>query len=157
MRLKFKVVSKASLLFILACASLFLPYMFLVESTVLDGGHFIWAIYFELLFLATICILWYKIYYEIIFAKIENGVLFYRHFFFIKKSIKKEDIKGFKIGNEDSDFLVLYNGNGKKIFFIRTDFYTNYYDFIDELKIENLGVYYTRSQRFIRKIFNKRD
>ena len=157
MRLKFKVVSKASLLFILACVSLFLPYIFLRGTVLLKNGNYLLFIWVELLFLATIYILWCKIYYEIIFAKIENGVLFYRHFFFIKKSIKKEDIKGFKIGNEDSDFLVLYDGNGKKIFFIRTDFYTNYYDFIDELKIENLGVYYTKSQRFIRKIFNKRD
>lgn len=157
MRLKFKVVSKASLLFILACVSLFLPYIFLRGTVLLKNGNYLLFIWVELLFLATICILWYKIYYEIIVAKIENGVLFYKHLFFIKKSIKKEDLKGFKIGNEDSDFLVLYDGKDKKMFFIRTDFYTNYYDFIDELKIENLGVYYTRSQRFIRKIFNKRD
>jgi len=76
--------------------------------------------------------------------------------FFIKKTIKIEDIKGFKVGSEESDFLVLYDKEDKKLFVIRMDFYSNYYDFIDEIKAKDIGIYYTIFQRIIKKIFRKK-
>ncbi|WP_299183602.1 hypothetical protein [uncultured Chryseobacterium sp.] len=155
-KLKFKKISIAPVIFILGCLSLFLPYAFLSETNLLTKGHFLWLFYFELLFLFTIFFLWYKIYYEIIFARVENNILYYRRLFFIKKTIKIEDIKGFKVGSEESDFLVLYDKEDKKLFVIRMDFYSNYYDFIDEIKAKDIGIYYTIFQRIIKKIFRKK-
>ncbi len=155
-RLKFKKISTAPIVFIIACISLFSPYMFILKTNLLAERDFFWLLYFELLFLFTIFFLWYKVYFEIIFAEVKNNVLYYRRLFFIKKSIKIENIKGFKIGSEESDFLVLFDKNDKKLFVIRMDFYSNYYDFIDELKVENLGIYYTAFQRIVIKIFRRK-
>ena len=35
---------------------------------------------------------------------------------FFQKSIKLEDLKGYKIGSEDTDFYVIINKNDKKLF-----------------------------------------
>lgn len=155
MKLKFKKVNKASLILILGICVLFLPFLFAIGTKMIEKKQYMWLIYFELLMLFTIFFFWYKIYYEIIFSRIESNVLYYKQLFFIKKSIRVEDIKGFKIGNEDYGFFVLYDKDNRKLFVIRTDFYSNYDDFVNELNIKNLGVYYTVFQRVIAKIFRK--
>lgn len=155
MKLKFKKISSAPFLLFLGICFLFVPYLFLKGTVLFKNGNYLMLIWIELLILFSIFFLWYKIYYEIIFAKIENGILYYKHLFFIKKSIRIDNIKGFKIGNEDYDFLVLYDKNDKKLFVVRMDFYSNYYDFIDELKAKEIGIYYTLDQRIIRKIFKR--
>ncbi|MEN4761411.1 hypothetical protein ABEG63_13820 [Chryseobacterium sp. C39-AII1] len=156
MKLIFKKANKAPLILILGICMLSIPYLFFTRTKMIDKGQYIWFIYFELLFLFTIFFLWYKIYYEIIFAKIENGKLYYKRLFFLEKTIKIEDIKGFKIGNEDYEFFVLYNKNEKRLFVIRTDFYSNFDDFIDELHVKNLGIYHTVFQKLVGKIFKKK-
>lgn len=155
MRLKFKKANKAPLIFILGVCVLFLPFLFAIGTKIIEKKQYMWLIYFELLMLFTIFFLWYKIYYEIIFSRIESNVLYYKHLFFLEKSIRVEDIKGFKIGNEDYEFFVLYDKDNRKLFVIRTDFYSNYDDFIDLLNIKNLGIYHTVFQRMIAKIFRK--
>lgn len=155
MKLIFTKINKAPLILVLGISVLFLPYLFLTETPIIEKKQFIWLIYFGVLMLITIFLLWYKIYYEIIFTKIENGVLYYKRLFFIKKTIKIEDIKGFKIGNEDYEFLILYNKNDKKIFVIRTDFYSNYKEFVEAMNIKNLGIYHTIFQRIIALIIKK--
>ena len=154
-KLKFKKIGMVPVIFILGCISLLLPYTFLSGTNLFIKGHFLWLIYFELLFLFTIFFLWYKIYNEIIIARIENGILYYKKLFFFNYSIKICDIEGFKVGSEESDFFVLYDKNNKKLFVIRMDFYSNYYDFIDALNVRQMGIYYTVFQRIIMKIFRK--
>ena len=152
-KLKFKTFNSAPVILILGCCSLLLPYILFYRSLLFQKGHFLMLFWMELLFCFTIFFLWYKIYYEIIFAKIENDVLYYRKLFFIKYSIKLSDVKGFKVGSEESDFYVLYDRNDKKMFVIRMDFYSNYYDFIDSLNTKELGIYYTVYQKIVLKIF----
>ncbi|WP_419868348.1 hypothetical protein [Chryseobacterium sp. CT-SW4] len=155
MRLVFKKVNKASLMLIIGICVLFLPFLFTSGTIIIEKKQYMWLMYFGFLILFTIFFLWYKIYYEIIFSRINNNILYYTQLFFIKKSIRIEDIKGFKIGNEGCEFFVLYDKNDKKLFVVRTDFYSNYEDFIDTLNIKNLGVYHTVFQRIIAKIFRK--
>ena len=155
MKLIFKKVNKAPLMLILGISVLFFPFLFATGTKIIEKKQYMWLIYFELLMLFTIFFLWYKIYYEIIFSRIESNMLYYKQLFFIKKAIRVEDIKGFKIGNEDYEFFVLYDKCDRKLFVIRTDFYSNYEEFIDVLKMKNLGVYHTIFQRVIAKIFRK--
>lgn len=104
MRLTFKKISKAPFMFVLGICTFFLPFLFIIGTKVIEQKQYVWLIYFEFLILFAILFLWYKIYYEIVYARIENNVLYYRRLLFIQKSIKIEDIKGFKVGNEDYDF-----------------------------------------------------
>lgn len=152
-KLKFKTFNIAPIIFILGCCSLFLPYILFYKTTLFQKGHFLMLIWLGLLFCFTIFFIWYKIYYEIIFAKIENGILYYRKLFFIKYSIKLSDVKGYKVGIEESDFYILYDKNDKKMFVMRMDFYSNYYDFLDSLNVKQLGVYYTLFQKIVLKVF----
>ncbi|WP_187478185.1 hypothetical protein [Amniculibacterium sp. G2-70] len=77
MKLKFKKVNKAPLILILGICVLFLPFLFVTGTRIIEKKQYIWLIYFELLMLFTIFFLWYKIYFEMIFAEIKNNVLFY--------------------------------------------------------------------------------
>ncbi|MGK6343842.1 hypothetical protein ACMGDK_16605 [Chryseobacterium sp. DT-3] len=153
MKLKFKIISSAPILILLGLVSFLLPYLLLTETTLVFKERYLWLFYFELIALFTIFFLWYKIYNEIVFAEIKDGVLYYKKLFFISKSIKIEDIKGYKTGNEEADFFVLYNKNNEKLFVVRMDLYSNYYDFIDALRVEKIGNYYTIFQKILFKIF----
>lgn len=74
MRLKFKKFSSAPIIIIVGVFSFFLPYIFFNATLLFKRGHFIMLFWMELLFLFTIFFLWYKIYYEIVFARIDNNI-----------------------------------------------------------------------------------
>nr|WP_314499699.1 hypothetical protein [uncultured Chryseobacterium sp.] len=157
MKLKFRKINLVPFIIILGICSFFLPYLIIIGTKILEKKQYIWLMYFELIACLTIFLIWYKIYNEVIFAKVKNNILFYRRFFFIKKSIKIEDIKGYKEVSEESDFLVLYDKQDKKIFVIRLDFYENFYDFIEALHVKKIGNYTTLFQKIILKIFRRKN
>lgn len=149
MKLKFKKINISPFFIIIGILSFLLPYIFIEKTNLIAKCHYIWLVYFEIVSLLTIFIIWYKIYYELIFARIDNNILYYKQLFFFQKSIKLEDLKGYKIGSEDTDFYIIINKNDKKLFKVRMDFYSNYYDFIDELKIKEIGPYKSSFQKII--------
>lgn len=149
MKLKFRNISSATIIFILGWLFIFLPYIFAVSTKLLHKEHYLWFIYFEILLLFGLFFLWYKIYYEIIFAEIIGENLYYRKLFFIRKTIDIKNIKGYREGAEEANFFILYDNNDKKIFVIRTDFYENYQEFIEKLSIQKIDNYQTVFQKII--------
>lgn len=158
MKLKMKnyalVIFRLTLMF----TSFSLPIIFTegAYKNMISKGHYLWYFYFILLFLLTIYFLIKTNYYELVNAKIQNEKLIYRNLFIFTKEIKIKEILGFKNGIDDNsnEFISLYNSQNRKIVTLKSNIYSNLFEFVDALNCENIGFELTIFQKIIQKLRN---
>lgn len=136
--------------------SFLLPFIFTKGAyhNMISKGHYLWFLYFILLFLTLIYIVVKKNYYELILANIQNENLNYKNLLILKKTIKLKDLVGYKNGIDDegNEYVSLYTNRNKKIATLKLNTYSNLPEFMDALNCQNIGYELTIFQKIIQKI-----